>query len=309
MVAHLIPILGLKGLDRMYFVVFAWIWIAPLHFVQESQVKSGVLVLVDGRMLAIRGELEVFGEEVHFTNAEGQLMALPLAKVDMKATQRKNELLKNGLDDAARRELLDEEPVKKTKRKKPEIWIPDDSGKLKQVEDAVKRPEEKPVQKTPSLEFGNYQEFSQEIKNHLTPQMIWISLVFVGLLAITGLIGFGTQIYLVINSFSVGARWGLSLAFTMLSPLTAPFVALFFPFGLGKNPQFMIAMIYIFPLIFNFLLFLYVLMYKYGSRLKFYTLLYASWPVSIAFMLYLHLAGFPLMEILRKLVDLGLQST
>lgn len=55
----------------------------------QDQYEVGLIVLQDGRTVAIRGDVEYLGDEVHFTDSRGERMVLPRSLVDVEATDRR----------------------------------------------------------------------------------------------------------------------------------------------------------------------------------------------------------------------------
>ncbi len=285
-------------------------------FAQNAEHQSGLIVMKDGRVIAMRGNYEVMGQEVHFTDGKGEMMSLPLSKVDLAATDRRNEKLRaRGPRVPAEDDLVGQvEQYKQRKKASPDSGEPPpivyqntspDSGAKPGPDPSP--PASKPRDSSganralvnPPLTEGELTRLWQrrdEVANRIEPstKVLFGILFLVFLLA--SLISFILQIYLVFTSFGKHFLWGLALVGAFLLPFlywplvgllpTGRFEGLFGSLGLALNG------------LFSLLLFFYILRECVGSRLK---LLFWWLAPSLVFLAMSAVTWFKILPVLREM--------
>ena len=205
-----------------------WIWILAIGVLaQQPDYQHGLIILDDGRMVSMRGEYEIIGEEVHFMDGRGELMVLPLDRVDIQATDQRNKEIREKakgdgiVDDGSLYSKV--EKYKKQKGQKKELTNEDLRPKVE-----IQPPQE--VQEETGYldklnEIGSInpemvEEWTQKIESKMqaTPYLLTIVIVAAILMLILGLTTLITQIYLIVISFREGFIWWFSLLATFAGP-------------------------------------------------------------------------------------------
>ncbi len=243
-------------------------WFPQVQAQAQTEMRSGVIALKDGRMVAIRGDFEILGDEVQFTNANGELMSLPADKVDLEKTRRVNAELrkeKAAPASASGDSLFDQ--VERYKREKA-------SGKGAEVKigevDPVEPPppEPQPENSLPFDQDMNVEEARQAMQewmDQLDKRAFIFVAVFAVLILAASLVSLITQIYLIFKSFGTGPLWGLALLGCFIGPYGLTIANAIVPFA----SPIMASLISAFAsLLYLILLFAYIMIHCHGSRLK-----------------------------------------
>ncbi len=253
----------------------------PLMGAQDSETdsyKSGVLVLKNGLVVAIRGDYEVIDQEVHFTDSKGRYLTLPLKQVDLAESRRRNEKQAYSRSSAGEREGSEYDPALK-REGGPEIYIPSQPFKPETLVESSQGlndlfPED--MDWDWSLKDLDQEEIKQKFEDFST--RIGISFViFLGLLLLGYLTSFFTHLYIIYTAFRDGSWWGLALLLTYLGPWVLGFMDissnLLFSSGLS---------------LFHFvLLLIYIIINCHGSKFKYLFLLLLPWVITLAYILVL----------------------
>ena len=196
----------------------------------ESDYKSNVIILSDGRLIAIRGEMEVIGDEVQFMYANGELMTLPLTKIDLEATR-------------AKQAELSEKAAKEASKPLPQNQTLYDEIKSyqeeKQAESSTQEPEKPPrvfekkekrrklldIKSTPldSLDQEELQRKAEELTRifeNADTKVKWTLGIIGILLAFSVLVSLITRIGLIWSARHVSGFW----VFILLTTTLAPFI-------------------------------------------------------------------------------------
>lgn len=231
----------------------------------------GVIVLVDGRSIPIDGQVELLGDEIQFTK-DGQIMVLPLEKVDLEATEQRNrELLDRPQTSSDRSGNTLADQVENWKRSGGEVIAPEIIIQKQELKQEPKSPEEKiqnfVEQLQQDLKNGNADGL-KELSNSFSKTVGMVLLVVIIVAMLAGIIAFFTQIYVVITSFgySSGMGWGLVLCWlgsTILSIVGAVI----------QNAMLNLLGV-VLGLCFPILMLIHIIKDRYGSRLKLLTLIY-----------------------------------
>ncbi|QTD52420.1 TIGR04086 family membrane protein [Sulfidibacter corallicola] len=236
--------------------------------------SSGVLVMKDGRMIAIRGEYEVLDQEVHFTHGSGELMVLPLSKVDLKATETRNRQIAEGTlsqDES----LTNRKGFKKVKGRpnaNPEqsvyVKVSGSEEESAQVEEA-----QNPFENQEFLEQFKDAEWARWLMDNLRDpddMPSWTAPVFWGLLvllALSSFVSFFFQLFLMFRAFQESGLWGFGLIVSFMTQIAVSLGGMM-AFG-GTGHQGMMWAGIAIGWIYNILVFLYILLNCSGSRLKY----------------------------------------
>lgn len=254
-------------------------------FAQQQEYKPGLLVFKDGRVIAMRGEYEVAGDEVHFTDGNGELMSIPLGKVDLPATDRRNQEIRTKAPPAPQEDDLvgQLEQYDRRSAKTGRGYESLAPGDRETVPGAPTRP----PQNTPSTEpwtptptriqdlferpvtIGDIDWLGQKLKevtNRIDGRTKTTFMILFGFLLLFCLISALVQVYLVVVSFGNSLSWGFGLLGAFLLPTVYWVLKQFFPaeiswgilgwLGLATN--------LLFPLVLLF----YILLRCANSRLK-----------------------------------------
>jgi len=204
------------------------VW-SSLSLAQTPDYQHGLIVLNDGRVVSMRGDWEVIGDEVHFMDGRGELVVLPVDKVDLDATEKRNqEIRSKSKGDGVVNDGSLYSKVEKYKRsqKKKGIELTN--------ENMTPKVEMEPVENQPKADtgiqgqierFGNLdaeqvEQWSRKIQEKLetTPQLGAVLIGFALLMLVFGLMTLITQIYLIVISFREGFFWWFSLLATFAGP-------------------------------------------------------------------------------------------
>jgi len=178
-----------------------------------AQNDSRVLVLKDGRSIAIRGDYEVFGNEVQFTHSNGDYMAIGLSKVDLDATDKRNEILARG---EVPQEIKKGDGVVERK-------APTGGGRFTNIGEP--EPGETAQPETISgdqiAEHPVVQDVWEKLELEGDPGQMWRDvnqeygetkvLVFAGTFLFCLFLALLVQFYLIFRGFQEGMGWGISL--------------------------------------------------------------------------------------------------
>ena len=226
----------------------------------QDEYKSGVLVLTDGRLIAIRGEYEVLGTEVQFTGAKGKLMTLPLSMVDLEATDTKNK----EIDDKNKPDEFEDDGSLYSKVMKFRRESGKDGKGAQLYQNQVGDQNESGPMDDP---LEQLQAQLEELNIDFEKAKLWLA-IFAIVITLAYLVTFFTQIYLIYRAYGDSALWGLGLNVVFLAPialswlgtldaLSEPGTILFLGFAsIGTT----LLSIILFPA--------YVFVHCFGSRLK-----------------------------------------
>jgi len=196
--------------------------------------QHGILILADGRSVAIRGEIEVLGDEVQFTDGLGELMVLPLDRVDLVETKRRNEEIRSKSssatpvtpDGSLYSEVTNFQLQEKKDGKKREIIIEkaDKAPQSSRKHYDSSQPTVSQLNDIPTLAFLNQEQVEElvrqfEEKMNKTPNLDLILKVAGLFLLIFVLMSLFSQIYMIIISFREGFFWWFSLMACFLGPI------------------------------------------------------------------------------------------
>ncbi len=207
----------INGAARAFFCLFLMGFFCVLA---QAQSSSRVLVLKDGRSIAIQGEYEVFGGEVQFTHSSGEFMTLGLAKVDLEETERRNEALAKGeIPDA----IKEGDGV-------IQHSAPAGGGRFVQIGEPEGEEEAEEVAGQDLADNPRLKEVWDQLELQGDPGQLWRQvnqdfgelrvLIFVGTLLFSFLLALGAQIFMIIRGFRESALWGVSLlVLTFLCPI------------------------------------------------------------------------------------------
>jgi len=267
-------------------LLLAWCAAAYAWGALQENARSGVVALQDGRMIAIRGDIEILGDEVQFVDGNGELMSLPLERIDMEKTRSLNARLRGEETPAGSSESDDSlfDQVQEFKRRggdgrgEPTGTFVDDPGSESGTEDEPEPPpEEEPVAGDGFLTdyrmddfdakaaYESFRQWLDQIEGRALAGVI----AFLALLLISSLASFITQIYVIVRSFRDGPGWGLSLLLTFIGPSALSIAYSVFPFA----PAFAVGLASLIgSLLFLLLFVLYISLHCYGMRLKLFLL-------------------------------------
>jgi len=236
---------------------------------QDAGYRSAVLVLKDGRVIATRGEYEVMGEEVQFTFDNGELMTMPLAKIDLTETDRRNREMKQ------RQNLVapDEDDIYSQVEAYKQGWREEpisDPPAVTQTDPPAVTPTDPQTEDWSTL-FEDIGQFLDQVrKEDHGPAVLFTFFGLVLLFLLLFLVSLCTQIYLVFKSFGIGAGWGLTLSLFLVGKL------FLFPLLLFGEIEAWMEVVALFS---EFLLSLatlvFILFHCHGSRMKLLLLLYS----------------------------------
>ena len=247
--------------------LFSLIGLAAGAQVQDgAEYKSGVLVLKTGQAIAIRGDYELTETEVHFTDSHGRYVTLPLSKVNINESNRRNMVSeRSGRVEGPRNQIG---AVTKVKR-------PRDDPAPTETPPASTPHQPNSADGLPALDDWRTLETLSDpmaakelIQNGLTNAGPFLLAVFMAL-ALSLLISFVTHIYILIVAYRDGSFWGLTLTLTYLSTWGSGLLN----YIMGDSlPWFLTLSI---QLLHYGLVFLFIMAQCHGSRLK-YLLLWLS---------------------------------
>lgn len=202
--------------------------------IAQVEYQHGVLVLSDGRTLAIRGEIEVLGDEVQFTDGRGELMVLPLDRVDLDETKRRNDAIRSKSsadspvtpDGSLFSEVTNYQLQEKKEGKKTEIVMEqvNPAPQSKRMAPSLPAADQMDLQDIPTLSIVDQEQAQQWIeklqeKISQAPGFAWALAVAGILLAIFGLMSFIVQIYLIFIATREGFLWWAPLFVCFVGPL------------------------------------------------------------------------------------------
>lgn len=271
---------------------------------QESDYQSNLLVLTDGRIVAIRGEMEIIGDEVQFMYADGQLMTLPLSKIDLEKTRAKQEELtkkaKEQRDIAVQGEKTVYDEIRqyqaKERKNSPNNQPPAESKRSFEKKEKQKRILQIDSNPIKDLDRQQLEDKAQEFLNQMEnvgSSVKWTLLGLLILIAVFALLSFVTRIYLIFHAKHVSGLW----MFAMLLATFAPFC-----FGL-LSPILPTESVFLIFLSFfivavqiaePFIYCIYILIHCVGKRLLLLFLYLSPIFFAIAFVVALIVMNFPM---------------
>lgn len=203
-----------------------------LAFAQQEYF-DGVIVLKDGRVLSMRGEIEEIGDEIHFLDQRGELMVLSASMVDLEETHRRNEALRNQVKRAREQSLEDDGSLYakvKLQQKKEDakggqrVQVQTDCGAKPEVKEPTWFPSQ-PEKSGSQGVFADPQQLERRAREQLEPLRqlaagyTWALWVLLGLFLLAGLSNLIMTIYLYVCSFQEGAGWWIVLTLVFPVPI------------------------------------------------------------------------------------------
>jgi len=201
-------------------LLIALLFVFP-SWAQEADYQHGIIVLNDGRVIAMRGEIEFIGEEARFLDGRGELVTLPANIIDLDETNKRNKAIRDKSDTG---DVVNDgslysqvERYKQTQNKR-EFSQTDIETSSKETQNQAQQP--------PRFDWSDWQQFEQldtlverfqtiiASKPWLPPTMI----VFAILLALFGLVSLVVHLYLIFIAYRDSALWGLFLTSTFFGP-------------------------------------------------------------------------------------------
>ena len=251
---------------RLIFCVALLGW--SLAVFGQEDYQSGLLVLKSGRVVSIRGDIEVFGDEVQFTFANGELASLPLNKVDLAATKSRNEEIRRknqvAIDTANQGEPSLAEEVERWKSGQADGSVPGAEPAAPPGNQGIATglPGRDDAETFSPKELADMEPWLERIYQNLQSKTYYYPMLFGAvLLVLSSLVAIILNWYLIFLGFQTGTGWGLSLLLTYLVPWLICLPGL--------------------SLIHTILLIVYVMANCYGSRAKFLFLLFLPILLSI----------------------------
>lgn len=182
---------------RVFSLFVGLFLLTAVAFAQYEEGK--VLVLKDGRIVSVKEGYEIFDTEVHFIYGDTPSV-LPLSKIDLEETRRRNKALAEGGIDAY--QALDGKKGPKIDEMKVYVGKQNDgissmSDKQSELEEALTALAEK---------YG-----------------LWLVIAYLSI-GFAGLISFFVNIYIIFKAFQEGAMWGIAM---LLFFLFAPVISVF----------------------------------------------------------------------------------
>jgi len=242
----------------------------------ESDYKSNVIILNDGRMIAIRGEMEVIEDEVQFMYATGELMILPLSKIDLDATKAKQaELAEKAAKEAAKPLPQDQTLYDEIKTYQEERQAKANAGEPEKPKRVFEKKEKKrkilDIQSSPldTLDQEELQRKAEELTRvfeNANDNAKWTLGIIGILLAISLLVSLITRIGLIWSARHVSGFWLAALLITTLAPILYNTIGLAIP----TESVFMVLLGLFFAglqLLDPILYFIYILIHCRGKRL------------------------------------------
>lgn len=273
----------------------------------ESDYKNNVLILKDGRTIAIRGDMEVIGDEVQFMYADGKLMTLPLGKVDLDATREKQaELAEKAAKEAKKvraggddtydriREYQTQNPPKdsqnNTQPPPPRVF------EKKETQRKILDFDSSTLE---TLDQEKVQRYTEQVLDHfktLSSGKKWLGGSLLGLLILFSLISFGLRLYLIWISRHQSMLWAFFLAAATFAPIGYSFFASVIP---DESVLTMLVGLFFasLQLIEPFLYATFVLIHCIGKRLLFLFLLFSPILIVIALVAALFFFDFPMPQL------------
>jgi len=215
---------------------------------QEEKYQSGVIILKDGRIIAMRGDYEINGNDVQFLDDRGERVYLSASKVDFQKTDRQNTIIRERSKD--KHTIIDDGSLySKIMRGKEDEAARQRKAGAPEKQNNLKSPTKKNHQngvihhipkyeQRPSLKPGQYVEAMEDVVEDLrnmAPVSGGVFLTLLAIFALLGIISLITEIYLMIISYHDSVMWGLAITFFSLGSVFIPVLFLFF-FG-ASNPM------------------------------------------------------------------------
>ncbi|PIE89821.1 MAG: hypothetical protein CR997_09090 [Acidobacteria bacterium] len=216
-----------------------------LALLAQTEYQSGVLILHDGRIIAMRGDYEQMGDEVQFLDDRGERMVIPARLVNFKKTDEQNRKIREKAkdphaieDDGTLYAKVMRDKEKSDLEKKRTI-------EYKPTENTSSGTKKEPVIEIPDLPTGNWSASPEEVEQQFhevwnklqttlsLPPAVWVGLIV--LFAILGLVALITEIYLIYNGFQDSLGWGLVLLFFFLGNFFAPIIMSLLPVSVGNG--------------------------------------------------------------------------
>ncbi|PIE03199.1 MAG: hypothetical protein CSA81_03450 [Acidobacteria bacterium] len=216
-----------------------------LALLAQTEYQSGVLILHDGRIIAMRGDYEQMGDEVQFLDDRGERMVIPARLVNFKKTDEQNRKIREKAkdphaieDDGTLYAKVMRDKEKSDLEKKRTI-------EYKPTENTSSGTKKEPVIEIPDLPTGNWSTSPEEVEQQFhevwnklqttlpLPPAVWVGLIV--LFAILGLVALITEIYLIYNGFQDSLGWGLVLLFFFLGNFFAPIIMSLLPVSAGNG--------------------------------------------------------------------------
>lgn len=280
-------------------------------YAQESEYKSSVIILKDGRMVSIRGDYEIIGDEVQFMYANGDLSALPLAKVDLEATEKRKaaiekKILENETKAKAPKKTVYDEirDFQKDQEGKPSKDSPAGDGNASAEEPKKRVFEKKVTQKRTfnfdanplqNLEQEDVERKAEEImdtfeqSNGLTKGVLLTLLI---LLIVSGLASLIIRAYLIWTSRETSGFWAVALLLTT----TAPFIYRTFGSAIPDESVLKVFLgigLTVLQLLEPIIYAIYIIVYCAGRRLLYLFLYFSPLLVIIGMVIAVIALGFP----------------
>lgn len=231
------------ALSIVFLRLSALLLLATLELAWAQPTK--LLALTNGRVVEIRGDYVIKGDKVEFTNLDGNLIFVPLAKVDLETTQRYEMI---GAQTRARQRAgrTGNSLAEQVEQYKDQMGNQGDGSNQKPlVYTGEKQPDggdnsEIPIgtgfeesgannleQLAPNWLGATKKEqvtrFTEKIEQRFRGGGLILGWLLVG--ALTGLLSMLTWIYLMFSSYIRAVGWGLSLTLSFASYMGMAFVA------------------------------------------------------------------------------------
>jgi len=257
-----------RSIHFLFLLGFAFTLISgPCVSAQAEDYQSGVLVLNDGRILAMRGSYEVLGDEVQFLDDRGERVSLPLKLVDLEKTDEQNRLIRERsvdktkiVDDGSLYSKIMRDKAKREREAKNKP-INVNSDNLNQTQDA---PQQQATQtrSLPNLSAqevkGQVESIFRDLRDKL-PVSTTVLIALAAIIAVLALVSLITEIYILFTSYQDSSAWGLVISIFFLAsfvfPILGPFVidssvlvlGLNSLIGLGRFLSVLLYIILVFP--------------------------------------------------------------
>ena len=226
-------------MKKIIFVLIFSLGLGQVLFAQADEYQSGVIILTDGRIIAMRGDYEHVGDEIHFLDDRGERVALQARLVDIETTDEQNRLIREKSKDP--HSIKDDgslySKIKRDQERKAS-GLQDPKNKkrnLTQEDIPAQQGKKKPVFSMPqsnndgiNLDPQRARQMAETYFNELKDKLPISSNVLVALLAILvflGFLSFITEIYILFTSYYDSLMWGLTITFFTVGSFFIPFLA------------------------------------------------------------------------------------
>jgi hypothetical protein len=253
----------------MRFLMATWMIVASwtMVFAQED---ISVLVLKSGQEFPIEGEIEILMDEVQF-RMDGNIMVMPLDKVDLEATEKRNQELAEAL---AQSGGVSQSGGSQTLADQVEAWKAS-GGEVKPPEIIISQNEIEDKRKASNDSFsledfqamldaaaqGDYDPINQFVEQ-LPKNLLFVVLGAFILMGVFSVVSFFTQIYVMFTAFGYSSGMGTALLVTWLGPFFLSLIG-----GIAGIPA-LVFVAYGLSILYPILMIIHIAKDRYGSRLK-----------------------------------------